>query len=295
MKYAEPNPDERRIPIYLEDTSGNPVTGVVFAAGDIRVSKSGAAMADYAGTWTEVGGGLYYYEATQLEVTTPSFVMLAVTGTGAKKIVYTVGIGERISINNADPLARRIPIYLEDSTGAGVPGLALAGLSAFGKNGAAYVAPSGAFGEIENGAYYYELTLAEIDTAGFGVLSILDPSILDFVYTWNVIDPGVGTITVSNVAPVPLQPVLPQDAIQFDITTPVGFALILPTISLNPFTVPEIVHDGTDFVPLYIEGSTRVAIVDGYRYTIRRKRGWYAQPNLIIHAVDAAGGVWVGP
>jgi hypothetical protein len=295
MNYNESDPTKRRIPIYLEDTAGDPVTGVVFAAADIRVTKSGDPMANSLGTSAEVGGGLYYYQATQAETVTLSYIMIAATGAGAKKYVFSVDIGNRIDVSNPIAAARRIPIYLENAAGNGVPGLVLAGLSSFSKNGAALVAPAGSFTPLEFGAYSYEATLAEIDAAGFGVMRVLDPLIVDFVYTWDVIATAVGSIVVSNVAPVPPLPVLPQDAIQFDITSPPGFALILPMISLNPFTVPEPVHNSVDFEPLYEQGSTRTVITDGFRYTIRRKGGWYAQPNLIIYAVDVDGGVLIGP
>jgi hypothetical protein len=169
-------------------------------------------------------------------------------------------------------------------------------LSSFSKNGVAYVAPVGSFTELEDGAYVYEATVSEIDTAGFGIIRVLDPLIIDFVYTWDVFDiGGGGTIIISNVSPVIPTPVLPQDAIQFDITASAGFALILPLISLNPFTTPELVHNFAGFEPLYAAGSTRVVITDGYRYTIRRQSGWYAQPNLIIYAVDSTGVALVGP
>lgn len=295
MKFNEPDPSRRRIPIYLEDVNKNPVTGVVLAPADIRVSKSGDPFAASLGISVEVGGGLYYYQATQAETATLSYMMITVVAVGAQKYVYTVDIGDRIVVDNATAAARRIPIYLEDADKAGVPLLVLAGLSSFSKNGGAYGAPAGVFTELEDGAYSYEATAGEVDTIGISVMRVLDPTIVDFVYTWDVIAGTVGAIVVSNIEPVPLLPVLPQDAIQFDITSPPGFALILPMISLNPFTVPEPVHDFENFEPLYAQRSSRTMIPNGFRYTIRRKGGWYAQPHLIIYAVDVTGTVWIGP
>ena len=71
----------RRIPVYLVDeTDGvTPETGVTFSAGDIKVSENGAAQANHAGTVTEVGLGLYYYECATTEVDTEGFLSIIFT------------------------------------------------------------------------------------------------------------------------------------------------------------------------------------------------------------------------
>ena len=71
----------RRIPVYLVDeTDGvTPETGITFSAGDIKVSENGAAQANHAGTVTEVGLGLYYYECATTEVDTEGFLSIIFT------------------------------------------------------------------------------------------------------------------------------------------------------------------------------------------------------------------------
>lgn len=84
----------RRIPFFLASSVDGftPVTGSVFVAADIQVSQDGAAEANSAGAVTEVGGGLYYYEATALELATLGFLTVrsALAGTLARAMVQVV-------------------------------------------------------------------------------------------------------------------------------------------------------------------------------------------------------------
>lgn len=91
---SEPAAARRRIPFYLASSVDGftPVTGSVFVAADIKVSQDGAAEASSAGTVTELGGGLYYYEATALEVGTLGFLTVrsALAGTLARAMIQVV-------------------------------------------------------------------------------------------------------------------------------------------------------------------------------------------------------------
>lgn len=112
--------------------------------------------------------------------------------------------------------------------------------------------------------------------------------------------PPVPTVpTVSNITPAPGTPIYPDTPLQFDVTDTDGFSVIIPMITMDPFKVPEptargVSDDDFAFEPLYAQ-STRVSIVDGYRYTLRRRGGWYATPSFRLWAVDTTGQVWVGP
>lgn len=106
--------------------------------------------------------------------------------------------------------------------------------------------------------------------------------------------------TVSNLTPASGTPILPDTPIQFDITDVSGFGIIIPIFTLDVYGTPEPTAKGIldadfTFEPLYVDGSTRVAITNGYRYTFRRKGGWTSTPRLTIWADGAAGGVWIGP
>jgi hypothetical protein len=89
LKQSEATAGRRRLPVYLvDDTDGKtPETGVTFTAGDIRISQNGGAEANHAGTIAEVGGGLYYYEATAGELATLGFLSVRVIKTGVRTFV----------------------------------------------------------------------------------------------------------------------------------------------------------------------------------------------------------------
>lgn len=80
---------QRRILIYLvDDTDGKAAeTGVTVVAGDIKISKNGGAEANHGGTWTEIAGGLYYYEFTQAELDTLGFLSWRLVKTGIRTFV----------------------------------------------------------------------------------------------------------------------------------------------------------------------------------------------------------------
>lgn len=119
-------------------------------------------------------------------------------------------------------------------------------------------------------------------------------------FAWTVSSGIVGTPPVlSNLTPAAGTPVSPSTPLQFDIVDADGFALIIPMVQLDDFSVPEPVARGVldadfAFEPRYAS-STRIAIVGGFRYTIRRTGGWTASPRLRTWAVDAFGAVWIGP
>lgn len=186
MRFNEPIAELRRIPVYLVDIDGDPVTGATPLT--LQVSLSGAAWALGGGSWVEVGAGLYYYEATQAETMTFSYVLLRVTATGARDFVFAVDIGTRIHLT-AEGEARRVAVYLVDVGGNGVPGVVPTSLEV-SLRGDLLTAASGAFTEIGDGAYSYELAGAEL-VEGFGVLRVTGAGVLTFVYTWDVVDGSI--------------------------------------------------------------------------------------------------------
>lgn len=184
MRYSEPTAALRRIPVYLVDDAGDPVTGAAPTGSEIQASKSGAAWVNATGTWDEVGLGAYTYEATQAETETLSFLLLRVAATGARIYVYVADIGDRIAQDSAGP-ARRVPVYLVDDTGDPVAGLTLSGAEVqLSLAGAGWAEGDGDAEEIGLGAYYYELTFAEL-VEGPGVLRVADAAAQTYVYSWE--------------------------------------------------------------------------------------------------------------
>jgi hypothetical protein len=92
IKISEAAAARRRIPVYLVDaTDGySPETGIT--APTVEVSKAGAAQASGGGTWTEIGEGQYYYEATAGEVDTLGFLALSVRKTGCRDVAALVQV-----------------------------------------------------------------------------------------------------------------------------------------------------------------------------------------------------------
>jgi hypothetical protein len=95
---------------------------------------------------------------------------------------------------------------------------------------------------------------------------------------------------VDNYSPAVGSTVNEADPIFFDVTDNSGeFASIVIAIKQGPAT--ELVHDGSDFVPPYLDLSSRDNIADGFRYRIRRTDGWIDTVVQSAFVVDASGNV----
>jgi len=99
MLLNETTAARRRIPMFFfDDDSADayaPKTGLTFAAGELKVSKNGAAEANALGTVTELAGGGYYYEATAAEMDTVGFLQVRPVKTdvyGAPVVVQVIAL-----------------------------------------------------------------------------------------------------------------------------------------------------------------------------------------------------------
>jgi hypothetical protein len=99
MLLNETTAARRRIPMFFfDDDSADayaPKTGLTFAAGELKVSKNGAAEANALGTVTELAGGGYYYEATAAEMDTMGFLQVRPVKTdvyGAPVVVQVIAL-----------------------------------------------------------------------------------------------------------------------------------------------------------------------------------------------------------
>jgi hypothetical protein len=75
-----------RIPFYLVDATDGftPETGITVSTSDVQISKNGASFANFAGSWSELGVGLYYYTATASELDTLGFLWVKVVKAGVR-------------------------------------------------------------------------------------------------------------------------------------------------------------------------------------------------------------------
>lgn len=95
---------------------------------------------------------------------------------------------------------------------------------------------------------------------------------------------------VTNMAPVPGE-VTKNDQISFDVTdVSPGTVLIVIHLKYTSSTETIVVHDGAEFKPPFdTVDSSRVAIADGYTYTVRPSGGWTGGFLLEVLAVDGDG------
>jgi hypothetical protein len=73
-----------------------PAEGITFGAGEIQISKNGAADASAAGTVTEIGYGRYYYTATEAELNTPGFLSMVTVREDIAMVFPTVMVSTRV-------------------------------------------------------------------------------------------------------------------------------------------------------------------------------------------------------
>lgn len=116
IKLSETTAALRRIPFFaMDDDSADGYAskpGLSFSTTEVKLSKNGATEVDATGTVTEIGGGAYYYEATEAELGTIGFL----TVRPAKTDVYTMPVTVQIvSINPYDANAMGMA-YLDAAT-----------------------------------------------------------------------------------------------------------------------------------------------------------------------------------
>lgn len=77
---------DKRIPFYLVDATDGvtPETGVTPSASELQISQNGGSFANFAGTWTEVGAGFYYYTPTSAELNAQGILLLKLVKTGIR-------------------------------------------------------------------------------------------------------------------------------------------------------------------------------------------------------------------
>lgn len=100
--------------------------------------------------------------------------------------------------------------------------------------------------------------------------------------------PDVTPPVVSNFSPVAGSRLSSAaEAVAFDVTDAGGLALVLVSVRY-PSGAEELAHDGAAFAPTF-SLSSRAAIANGYRYTLRRRGGWPSSPTIRIFPVDTSG------
>lgn len=108
------NGDKRIFVLLVDATDGvTPETGITVSAAEVQVSQNGGAFANFAGTWTEVGAGIYYYTPTSAELNQQGIFVLKVAKTGCRTFV------DRVQIVTNDPYNNYVVTLLGGSIGSG--------------------------------------------------------------------------------------------------------------------------------------------------------------------------------
>lgn len=87
-----------------------------------------------------------------------------------------------------------------------------------------------------------------------------------------------------------------NEALAFDVTDNSGSvrrSFVWVTFPSTSLTVAELAWDGTGFTPDYAALSSRTAITNGYRYSLRRAKGGWPADNVDVNveAIDPSGTV----
>ncbi len=109
IKLSESTAARRRIPVLLVDSTDGftPKTGQT--APTVTISKNGATAVSGAGTFTEVGNGVYYYEFTVGEADTLGWIALNVQKATCRQynaiiqvMAYDYAAGTNLGLSNLD-------------------------------------------------------------------------------------------------------------------------------------------------------------------------------------------------
>src|SRR5688500_905362 len=101
--------------------------------------------------------------------------------------------------------------------------------------------------------------------------------------------PGNGAApTIQNVVPALNTGIVPETVVRFDVVDADDdlFDVVLFAIFVGTGNW-EVIWDGDQFSPRYLQGSRRDAIATGFRYTLKRAGGWPETPKIRARAFDA--------
>lgn len=85
---------DKRIPVLLFDATDGITaeTGITVSGSEIQISQNGGAYTNFAGTWTEIGAGAYYYTPTAAELNAQGIFLVKVIKTGCRRFDAAVQV-----------------------------------------------------------------------------------------------------------------------------------------------------------------------------------------------------------
>lgn len=119
---------------------------------------------------------------------------------------------------------------------------------------------------------------------------------IDSNYLGRILDvpslppPDTTPPVIANYSPTPGTQITEDQALSFEVTDDSGaFRRIIIVAYYADTGASEVIHDGDSFYPYFSAESSRVAITDGFRYTVKRVRGWPASPTIKTFPFDQSG------
>lgn len=133
------------------------------------------------------------------------------------------------------------------------------------------------FEGLPNQTYY--LTYRAVDEAG----NVSDASATTSIVNTVALSPPA----IANLSPAAGAVLTSSSEVSFDVTSAVGLQAVVIVATIKG--IDEVAYNGTAFRGLYSGGSSKVAITDGYRFTLKRAGGWPSVPYFSVIAVDVDG------
>lgn len=173
-----------------EDGNGDPLTGedLVWESDvDGSLGTGTSITAVLSGSNDSPVAHTITLTATQADEQTATDTVTVTVGISGSGVTRTRRMRSMAILYQYDPIAarRRVPLYLEDATGAPVTGES--GTPQFSVNGGAFAATTAALTEVGNGHYYVELTAAELSTLGKLVVRYRSQSTIECVTICDVV------------------------------------------------------------------------------------------------------------
>lgn len=292
-----------KLPIYLIDSVGAPVTGAALTGTEVKVSVDGGALTAAAGTTGTIGSGAYYYETapadiagTQLVLHVKDAASLAYSFTLRLPLQYDFPAG-------ATGAVCHLPVFLVDASNAPVTAANPTGAELqVSIDGAAWANALGTWVELADGEYYYDPHASEIAADGLLMLRVAATGAV--VYVYGAFIGGDGAVpTVDVVSPdadeAPGDPgAFPTDyatAIRTPIVIDLGddaalaYAAVFHT---QPDGSRKCVYRRGEFQIGYRNGSSQSTVGDSIRLRVLPDELWSAgEVELLPDLVDAAGNV----
>lgn len=200
-----------KLPVYISDSVGAPVTGLTFSGAEVLVGVDSAGLVNATGAIHEIGGtnngrGAYYYDSVAGD-RAGERLLLFVRKSGDSPYIYSISTRERAELQvGGDDAQWGIPVFLVNAatslplTGA-APG---SGELLVSVDGGAWGNALGTWLQLDStnapGAYRYTPHASERATTGLWMILAVPTSASPYIYATYV---GGGSPEVDAVTPTP--------------------------------------------------------------------------------------------